>query len=175
MPRISVSLPDELLERLEPVKGNLNVSQVCREALEKRLTAFERASVIQQPESLDLEGLINRLREERALAEGGFEQLGRRNAAAWLTSVPYLELKVVAGNGRAGSIDKYKLPHAAFRMMKRDMEEAKASCDGTYAVAYKTAWLDYVRAVWAEVVEKIEEDGRETELAGVSNGAEASE
>ena len=41
MARISISIPDELAARLEPVKDHLNVSQVCRDALEHRITAFE--------------------------------------------------------------------------------------------------------------------------------------
>lgn len=54
---------------------------------------------------------------------------------------------------------KYKLPRTAFDTMKRDMQRVKLSCDGPQAVVYKTAWLDYVKAVWSEVVDRIEEPG----------------
>ena len=156
MPRISVSLPEELTTRLEPVKNRINISQVCREALERRVTALELATGLHGAE-LDMEGLIARLREERALVEGKFEALGRDSAAVWLDTASYLEFKSVAGNGASPNMARYKLPRSAFRLMKRDMEEAEASYDGAQAVAYKTAWLDSVNAIWAEVAHRVEE------------------
>ena len=156
MSRISVSIPDELVARLEPIKDKLNVSLVCREALERRVASFERAAE-RQADEVDLDDLISRLREERSEVEGKFDQLGRRNAAAWLSTASYLELKNVAENHKATTVDRYRLPKAGFRKMRQDMEEVKAGLDGVHAVAYKTAWLDYVRTVWAEVAVRVEE------------------
>ena len=156
MGRISVSLPDELLARLEPVKEKINVSHVCREALERRIDGFERAAILQS-EELDILELTDRLREERALVEGKFEAQGRRNAATWVVGASYLELRKVGENHDSFKMERYKLPRAAFRSMKNDMEEATVSCEGVHAVAYKTAWLDYVRAVWAQVTEQMEQ------------------
>ena len=51
----------------------------------------------------------------------------------------------------------YKLPHAAFNAMKQDMKGVKLNCEGPRTVVYKTAWLDYVNAVWTNVVERMEE------------------
>ena len=156
MTRISISLPDELTARLEPIKGKINVSQVCREALERRIAAFERAAE-QQGEDLDLGDLIARFRDERALIEGKFETLARSNASSWLGTSSYLELKAVAENQNSSSMDKYRLPRAAFRRMKEDMGEAKLGSEGLHAVVYKTAWLDYVRGIWDEIVKQLEE------------------
>ena len=156
MGRISVSLPDELLARLEPVKEKINVSQVCREALERRIDGFERAAILQS-EELDIPELTERLREERALVEGKFEAQGRRNAATWVVGASYLELKKVGEYHNSFKMERYKLPHAAFRSMKIDMEEASVSFEGVHAVAYKTAWLDYIRAVWGQVAEQLEQ------------------
>ena len=158
MPRISVSLPEELMTRLEPVKENLNISHVCREALERRVEAFERASMVES-EGLDLESLSARLREDRVLVEGKFESAGRHNAAGWMNTAPYLELKAVAEAPSNGGMAKYRLPRAAFRTMKRDMDAADVDCEDIHAVAYKTAWLDYVRAVWSQVVDSVEGPG----------------
>ena len=164
MSRISISVSEELMARLEPVKERINVSHVCREALERRIGSLERASE-QGSEELDLEGLIDRLREERTVAEGRFEQLGRRNAATWLATASYAELKRVAENHVTVSMEKYKLPRSCFRQMKQDMEAAKVGSDGLHSVAYKTSWLDYVRAIWAQLLERVED----------TNGARAAE
>ena len=156
MARISISLPDSLIARLEPLKDGINVSQLCREALEQRVAAYERASG-RDGQGLDMEALVKRLRDERELLGGKFEQLGKDNAALWLNTASYLEIQGVAEADRPGKLHKYRLPRAAFTVMKQDMQEAALDCDGTHAVVYKTAWLDYVKAVWAEVVGRVEE------------------
>ena len=153
MARISISIPDKLMAKLEPIKDSINVSQLCREALERRVAAFERAA---GHDALDLDGLVQRLQEERSLEGSKFENLGKRNAGRWLNTVSYLELKNIGGNLTTSNMSKYKLPRAAFQIMKQDMAEANVSCEGGHAVAYKTAWLDYVRSVCAQVVDRLE-------------------
>ena len=153
MSRISISIPDELMAKLEPIKDGINISQLCREALERRVDAFERAAGL---EALDLDGLVKRLRDERSMEVSKFEDLGKDNAGRWLSVVSYLELKNVAEIPSSSNLPKYKLPSAAFKTMKQDMAEANVSCEGGQAVAYKTAWLDYVRSVWARVGNQIE-------------------
>ena len=150
MPRISVSLPEELIRRLEPIKDRINISQVCREALERRAAAFERAAE-EQGDDTHLVSLIARLREEKEVVEGKFEELGRRAAAVWLSTASYAELSETMENQSTSEMDKYRLPRPAFRIMRRDMKEAAVSSEGAHAVAYKTAWLDYVRSVWSQV------------------------
>ena len=153
MSRISISIPEQLMAKLEPIKDGINISQLCREALERRVAAFERAA---GHEALDLDGLVKRLQYERSTEESKFEDLGKDNAGRWLNAVSFLELKNVADNPSSSNLPKYKLPRAAFQIMKQDMAEANVSCEGGQAIAYKTAWLDYVRSVWAQVVDRIE-------------------
>ena len=153
MARISISIPDKLMAKLEPIKDGINISQLCREALERRVTAFERAA---GHESLDLDGLVQRLRDERSTEESRFEDLGKNNAERWLNTVSYLELKNIAEKNSFTNMAKYNLPRIAFKTMKKDMAEADVGYEGGQAVAYKTAWLDYVRSVWVRVVDQIE-------------------
>ncbi len=154
MARISISIPDKLMAQLEPIKDGINISQLCREALERRVAAFDRASGY---EGFDLDGLVKRLRDERSIEESKFEDLGKDNAGRWLNAVSFLDLKNVAENASSSNMPKYKLPRTAFKIMKQDMAEAKVSCESGQAVAYKTAWLDYVRSVWTQVEDQIED------------------
>ena len=158
MTRISISLPDSLMAKLGPIKDRINISQLCREALEQRVAAYERAAN-HNGKHLDLAALVLRLRGERELFGGKFEQLGKKNAAVWLTTASYLEIQNVAAFHHSNGMHKYKLPRVAFNAMKQDMQQAKLSCDGPQAVVYKTAWLDYVKAVWSEVVDRTEKSG----------------
>ena len=100
MGRISISLPDSLLAKLEPIKEGINISQLCREALEQRVVAYERAAD-QNGNNLDFDALLHRLREERDRFGGKFEQLGKDNAAAWLSTGSYLEIQNVAEHSRS--------------------------------------------------------------------------
>ena len=167
MARISISIPDRLMERLEPVKESINISQLCREALERRITTFERAAV-RGGHQLDTDSLVERLREERALDGGKFEEMGRSNAAAWMSTASYLEFRVVAEDRRSTNMYSYKLPRTAFGTMKQHMADLNSSLDGVQAIAYKTAWLDSVRAVWAQIVDQLELE----DSSGTSAGPE---
>lgn len=158
MPRISISLTEGLMKRMEPVKDKINISQVCREALEGRVATFERANG-RHGGKLDVQRLIGRLREERALVEGKWERLAVRNASIWLDTASYEELRGVAEDRGSLNMDKYRLPHGAFRMMKQDLKEAKVGFEGTHVVVYKTAWLDRVRAVWNQIRGKLGDRG----------------
>lgn len=154
MARISISIPDKLMAKLEPIKDGINISQLCREAIERRVATFERASA---HSALDLDGLVQRLREEKSSEESKFEDPGKINAENWLNTVSFLELKNVAENPNSSNMYKYMLPRAAFKIMKQDMAKANVDCEGGHAFAYKTAWLDTVRSVWAQVEDQIEE------------------
>ena len=155
MGRISISLPDSLIAKLEPIKDGINISQLCREALEQRVAAYQRAAN-RKGRDLDFNALVHRLREEQDRFGGKFEELGKNNAAAWLFTAPYLEIQNVATHNHAEGMHKYKLPRAAFNVMKQDMHGMKLSCDGTQAVVYKTAWLDYVKTIWFDIIEQLE-------------------
>ena len=171
MARISISIPDKLMKRLEPIKDNINISKLCREALEQRINAFERAAR-REGDVLDLDSLVLRLREEKDASGVQFEEVGRQNALAWLNTVSYVEFKNVAEASESSNMEKYKLPRAAFRDMKQFMGEANAGCEGTPAVTYKTAWLDHVRSVWSQVVDRLEDTNHKEPVAAATEGQE---
>ena len=133
---------------------------------------FEQARR-QEDHNLDVEGLVQRLRKERELANDGWQQLGRSNAAAWLETASYEELKGIAGATPPSSLDKCHLPRAAFRTMKQHMEEAKMSYEGSPASIYKTAWLAYVRAVWGQIKDEVEaaDDGQHGDIESADGDA----
>ena len=41
--RIGINIPNELHRRLEPLKQHINISQICREAIEERIGCYEKA------------------------------------------------------------------------------------------------------------------------------------
>ena len=173
MARISISIPDELAERLEPLKDHLNISQVCREALERRIITFEEAADLPEDES-GLQSLATRFREEHQLDEEKMAGFGRRNAASWLRVASYEELKHVIDAGESSRKRGHKFPHSAFRIMKRELRRANGGLEGSAAAAYKTAWGDYVNAVWVQVERngQATENGRQEEPSVAVSAAE---
>ncbi len=158
MARISINITSDLMARLDPIKHQINVSELCREAIERRVSAFEGAAGNNGGE-LDIDGLVTRLREEAVKDAGKIERLGQESAASWLTTTSYDEFLSVAEAQNISNMQKYKLPRVAFKTMKRDMDQAKSNCEGAQAKEYKTAWLDFVRMVWTQVAPKLNPEG----------------
>ena len=40
--RIGINIPNELHRRLEPLKQYINISQICRDAIEDRIKCYEK-------------------------------------------------------------------------------------------------------------------------------------
>ena len=154
MNKISISIPDKLMARLDPIKPAINISQFCREALEHRVEEFEKGNGSDAP---GVDHLVNRFRHEQTTDESKFQDLGKDDAGRWLNTISYPELKNILENPNSSNMSKYKLPRAAFEVMKQGMAEANVSCAGGHAVAYKTAWLNQVRSVWDLIPDQTEE------------------
>lgn len=84
--RIGINVPNELLKRLEPLKPELNISQVCREALEAKAASYERMRAsLDDPSAQQAVGRVwEREKEFRAVIEMDWEQLGYEDAVAWV-------------------------------------------------------------------------------------------
>ena len=91
------------------------------------------------------------------MLEGRFHEMGARNAASWLDTASYVELKGVAENHDSSPIEEYKLPRSAFKTMKRDAQQSNVSYEGLPGVVYKSAWQDYVGVVWSRVTDQVEQ------------------
>ena len=80
--RIGLNIPDDLLTRLEPLKPSINVSQVCREAIEAYVDSYERASMmIENDGTLQEAERIWRQEESRTI---DWEELGYVDGKAWV-------------------------------------------------------------------------------------------
>ena len=83
--RIGINIPDSLNRRMEPLKGTMNVSQVCRDAIEAYVEDYERASA-----RVDLDGLddaLTRLTAGPDRMEVDWGELGWNDARAWMGGV----------------------------------------------------------------------------------------
>ena len=85
--RIGINIPNELHRRLKPLKQNINVSQICREAIEDRIRCYEKALAIGS--NWNIVQVIERAWEEernmRAIVEVDWGMLGCEDAESWVT------------------------------------------------------------------------------------------
>lgn len=84
--RIGINIPNELMKRLEPLKPELNISQVCREVLTSKAEKYEqmKASLDDEDIKAALETVGDVEAEFRAAVEVDWERLGYEDAAAWV-------------------------------------------------------------------------------------------
>ena len=84
--RIGINIPRDLHQRMEPFKQYINVSQICREAIEHRIRYYERALAIQSDEDV-LEAIERAWEEERKMRdiiEVDWGMLGCQDAKSWV-------------------------------------------------------------------------------------------
>lgn len=178
MVRIGINIPNELMKRLEPLKPELNISQVCREALTAKAEGYER--MLSHLDDNDISAAVNRLLEHEeefwAAIEFDGETLGREDAASWVKKaspedwndvlddiddleergLPHWKVIIPRVEGVKSFHDRYiELDHRMSQVRKqhRDFDRWLNRQHGgldhqTIEREYMTAWITYVKAVW---------------------------
>ena len=84
--RIGINISNGLHRRLVPLKQYINVSQICREAIEERIRCYEKALASRSDQ--DIVRVIDRVWEEerrmRAIVELEWGMLGAEDAKSWV-------------------------------------------------------------------------------------------
>lgn len=85
--RIGINVPNELLKQVKEIRPAVNISQVCREALEARVETFERA--VSRASADGMGGQVARLGEAigNPLIEPDWETYALEDAREWVEKV----------------------------------------------------------------------------------------
>ena len=165
--RIGLNIPDDLLTRLEPLKPSINVSQICREAIEAYVDSYERASMkIEGDGTLQESERIWHQEESRTV---DWEELGYADGKAWVEKSELEDLEnlfrnlgVAKRKNREPFIPFWRyIPdtkdfghrrgeHAEWFIWQCELDEN----GNPYIRAereYTRGWLAYVTAVWQHV------------------------
>ena len=93
MVRIGINIPNELMKRLEPLKPELNISQVCRDALQAKAESHEQ--VVAEFDDDGVRTAVDRVWEqEREFQEAiqmDWEMLGYGDATSWVKAAGWDE------------------------------------------------------------------------------------
>lgn len=192
--RIGVNIPNELMRRLEPLKPELNISQVCREALEAKAQNHEQMLARLEDETIQqaVSEVWEQEKELLAAIEFDWEMLGYEDAQAWVEAAGWDEWEDLRAQ-----LDRDKelnwpewdfippviggvklFPNRTGELHQR-MEEARKQNPRFYIWLlrrrnetdykanqreYMTAWLKYTKAVW-ELIKQRELEHLERQLA----------
>ena len=85
--RVGINIPDKLLQRVKEIRPEVNVSQVCRQALEDRAALAERVKA--QVEEDGMENHIHRFfdSDHAPLPEPDWVEIAMDDARSWVESV----------------------------------------------------------------------------------------
>ena len=93
--RIGINIPNELMKQLEPLKPEMNISQICREAITRHAEKHECAIANLDDEATKarLEKVINEERRRRSLLDVDWESFGYQDAVDWVKRAEWNDWK----------------------------------------------------------------------------------
>lgn len=186
MTRLGINVPEKLMKRIKPFRGSINVSQVCRDALEAHVAAHERAKA--RAEQDDLGDVIRRFRDQHVDIQVDWERLGHEDAKLWVELASLKDLEELfyrvgfkMKGSLAGPLETEIVPFLEgvkkFHQHWQENEDwvnAQYSRDlegnhyGSAKAIYDRAWFGYTTAVWGSVRDAI---ATEKAGGGKSDGA----
>lgn len=93
--KVTISVPDELHERMEKVRDSVNFSKVCQMALADKVSQVEHVEKILKGDADKMEQAIERLRREKQELESYWTKQGEKDGLFWAKDASYGELKHV--------------------------------------------------------------------------------
>ncbi len=175
--RIGVNIPDDLYQRMKHIKHTVNVSQVCREAIEAYVEDYERARARLESDGAD--EVVKRLSGEEEDRTVDWEELGWKDARDWVERVDpdsfehlFHRIDVLGRQGRPiwivppPSVPDVKTfeereweHHEQFARQIEERWESDPSFDPRAAAEreYRRAWTAYVTAVREQIRQRRED------------------
>ena len=187
MVRIGVNIPNELMKRLEPLKPELNISKVCRDALEAKAASYERMQARLANDAIwpATDRLLEQEMEFLAAISFDWQELGWGDAASWVGAASHddwndflEEIEWLNENNwphwkiMHRRIDGVKHFHERTMELRDSMKQAQQKNPGfdrwlhrrrggidyqAIEQEYMTAWTAYVSAVWERYRQSLSE------------------
>ena len=85
MVRIGINIPKGLHQRIQPLKGTVNISEICREAIEARVKKYEGSAGWLDSESAKqvVAEICEKELQRKAMVEVDWETMGYQDAKDW--------------------------------------------------------------------------------------------
>ncbi|MDD5094107.1 MAG: hypothetical protein PHV74_06995 [Dehalococcoidia bacterium] len=173
--RLGINVSNDLIERFKPLKNSYNLSQICRDAIEARVEAYEKA--VAQANSDGMQSIADRLASDylkKTVLD--WQALGRDAAKEWVklatlenfedlfhdTAIrkksggelaPFLYHNIIPGTPR---FEHYQHKHEDW--FSRQMQLDGTSNPYIWAKSeFYHGWFSYATAVWEMMKNRIAE------------------
>ena len=97
--RLGINIPNNLYKRMSPIKDRVNISQICREAIERWVTAYE-SSLDEIDE--DIRNKVDQLNLTWEPYVVDWEEVGRNDAKVWAKRATPEQFEIFAYNLKVG-------------------------------------------------------------------------
>ncbi|BAS57203.1 hypothetical protein NIES2135_34450 [Leptolyngbya boryana NIES-2135] len=133
--RLTITVSDRLYQRLQAVKSNINVSQVCQQAIETAVTIEE----IKLKEAPIMDKLVERLRIEKQESEGSWKQDGVVDGQEDAAELSYDEFRQLESDGLTEDLREWLNSRRVQYLENPDLP------------AYLEGWCEGALSVWQQV------------------------
>jgi len=98
--RLGINIPNSLYKRMDPIKQVVNISQICRDAIEEWVNAYERS--MEKAKQDGMEEVADELRQTWKPYEVDWQAIGREDARIWAQKAKPEHFEIFAHNLRVG-------------------------------------------------------------------------
>ena len=98
--RLGINIPNSLYKRMEPIKHMVNISQICRDAIEEWVNAYEQGLAQVKQDGID--EVVEQLKQAWKPYIVDWEKLGREDARIWAQKATTDNFEHFAHNLRVG-------------------------------------------------------------------------
>ena len=98
--RLGINIPSSLYKRMDPIKQRVNISQICRDAIEEWVNAYEHSR--EKAKQDGMEEVAEELRETWKPYEVDWQTIGREDARIWAQKATQEQFEIFAHNLRVG-------------------------------------------------------------------------
>jgi predicted CopG family antitoxin len=150
--KVTISVPDELHEKMERWRGDFNFSRIFQQAVEKAIEAKESFRNRLKEGDHSMEEIIARLSKEKAEIEQVDFNLGKKDGLEWAKVGSYADLLMAAEADKVVDLMRSQLSDFGDYF-----SEQAGSCaeQGIGFEEWSKGWLSGVKEFWAEVRSKL--------------------
>jgi hypothetical protein len=138
--RINITIPSSLNERLQLVKGKMNVSRICQEAIEKAVSLEE----INKADIPARDKLIQRLRKEKEETTLGWASTGFTDGKEDALELSYDDFKLLEQNSGISEDTRTWVIEKHFKYYDNPNEDY-----------YFEGWRQGALSIWEEIKNEI--------------------
>jgi len=174
--RLGINIPNSLYKRMDPIKQKINISQICRDAIEEWVNAYEHS--LNKAKEDGMEHLADELRQAWEPYIVDWQEVGREDARIWAEKATpenfehfAHNLKVGRGQGRTPGVWMApRLPDTKTYGQRQGEHEEwfiqqfnKDSDANPYLIAreeYERGWTTYLIAILGMTEQEADEKNR---------------